>query len=62
MKNLTAKQTETGWYVSAVSKGVRYGQGYPPMELNEALAKFRRLVFTYETKGAEYVARYGALA
>lgn len=60
MTNLIIKHTETGLYVSAVSKGVKYGQGYPITDELEALRRFRGLVKTYETKGALYVAQNGS--
>jgi hypothetical protein len=60
MTNLTITATERGLYVSAVSKGVKYGQGYPITDEAEALRRFKGLVRTYETKGALYVMRNGS--
>jgi hypothetical protein len=60
MTNLTITATEQGLYISAVSKGVKYGQGYPITDQLEALRLFRGLVKTFETKGDWYVMRYGS--
>jgi hypothetical protein len=60
MTNLTITPTEQGLYLSAVSKGVKYGQGYPITDETEALKRFRGLVKTYETKGALFVAQNGS--
>lgn len=60
MTNLTITATERGLYLSAVSKGVKYGQGYPITDEAEALRRFSALIKTYETKGDLYVARYGS--
>jgi hypothetical protein len=61
MTNLTITATERGLYISAVSKGVKYGQGYPITDEAEALRRFRGLVKTYETKGDLYVAQNGSV-
>lgn len=56
-----AKQVEAGrYYLTTVSKGIKYGQGYKTDNEREARDKFTRLVRTYETKGAAYVARNGS--
>ena len=58
---ITAKQTQEGYYyLTATSKGIKYGQGYRTNSEQEARDKFTRLVRTYETKGALYVASHGA--
>jgi hypothetical protein len=60
MTNLTITATEQGLYISATSKGVKYGQRYPITDEAEALKRFKGLVKTYETKGALYVAQNGS--
>jgi hypothetical protein len=60
MTNLTITATAKGLYLTAVSKGVKYGQGYPTNNEAEALKRFTGLVKTYETKGDLYVARNGS--
>ena len=62
MRDLVIKEIEGGWYVSAVSKRVKYGQGYRGVSRDVALASFKRLVWAYENKGVAYVMRYGAVA
>lgn len=57
---LKVKQTDTGYYLTAISKGVKYGQAYKDLSEAEAVRQFIGLIKTYEVKGDLYVMRNGS--
>jgi hypothetical protein len=55
------KEVELGLYLTTKKAGVTYGQLYKTTNKVEAVTLFKRLINTYEVKGALYVMSFGSL-